>query len=123
MADMEKNETMAEELEEIEETQAADETPSVEEPVKVPASEKKHSKKNAKPNFFVRLGRRLAKFARDCNSERKKIVWKPWREVCKSAAIVVVTVVAFSVVIAGIDYVAGNIFTGIHEWLSSKLYK
>ena len=123
MADMEKNETMAEELEnveEIEETEAADDTPSAE--AKVPASNKKQKKKNGKPNFFVRIGRRLWKFVRDCNSERKKIVWKPWREVCKSAGIVVATVVAFSVLIAGIDFVAGTIFTNVHEWLSRLLY-
>lgn len=121
MADMEKNETMAEELEtveEIEETEAADDAPSVEESQKVP----KQKKKDGKPNFFVRIGRRLAKFARDFNSERKKIVWKPWRDVCKSAGIVVVTVVAFSIVIALIDFLAGSAITGIHEWLSPKLY-
>ena len=33
--------------------------------------------KAQKPNFFVRLGRRIAKFFRDYNSERKKITWKP----------------------------------------------
>ena len=118
MADMEKNETMAEELEnveEIEETEAADDTPSAE--AKVPASNKKQKKKNGKPNFFVRIGRRLWKFVRDCNSERKKISWKPWPEVCKSAGIVVVTVAIFSLVIWGLDQAFGALFA----WLANLI--
>ena len=88
----------------------------------VPAKAKKDKK--AKPNFFVRIGRffaacgrRIAKFFRDYNSERKKVVWKPWAEVCKSAGIVVVTVVAFSAVIYGIDEAFGNLFV----WLANLI--
>ena len=100
------DETVAEEfVEEAEEAQAT-------EPAATATKEKKSKKKDkkAKPNFFVRLGRRLAKFFRDYNSERKKITWKPWREVCKSAGIVVVTVAAFSLAIYAIDEAFGNLF-------------
>ena len=90
------------------------EAPAEEAPAK---AKKDTKKKKAKPNFFVRIGRffvavgrRIAKFFRDYNSERKKVVWKPWAEVCKSAAIVVVTVVAFSAVIYGVDEAFGNLF-------------
>ena len=115
MAEFEKEETMVEE--EVVETEAtateAEETPIAE--PEVPASDKKANKskkkeKNAKPNFFVRLGHRLAKFFRDYNSERKKITWKPWREVCKSAGVVIVTVAAFSLAIYAIDAAFGNLF-------------
>lgn len=112
MAEIEKEETMA--AGEVVETEAeAQETPIAE--PEVPATVTKESKgkkkdKNAKPNFFVRLGRRIAKFFRDYNSERKKITWKPWREVCKSAAVVVVTVAVFSLAIYAIDAAFGNLF-------------
>lgn len=112
MAEIEKEETMA--ADEVVETEAeAQETPIAE--PEVPATVTKESKgkkkdKNAKPNFFVRLGRRIAKFFRDYNSERKKITWKPWREVCKSAAVVVVTVAVFSLAIYAIDAAFGNLF-------------
>ena len=140
MAEIEKEETMAEEevAEVVETAEAedpiaetlvpapvtkgdmpeaeAEEAAEAEAPIADSAAtatkEKKIKKKDkkAKPNFFVRLGRRLAKFFRDYNSERKKITWKPWREVCKSAGIVVVTVAAFSLAIYAIDEAFGNLF-------------
>lgn len=115
MAEIEKEETMAEEVAtETEATEAEIQEAPITEP-EVPAPAEKSSKsnkkdKNAKPNFFVRLGRRLAKFFRDYNSERKKVTWKPWREVCKSAGVVVVTVAVFSLAIYGIDEAFGNLF-------------
>ena len=96
MADIEKDETMAE----VAKTDAPAESSVTE---SVPTAPKKDKKKSGKPNFFVRLGRRIAKFFRDYSSERKKISWKPWREVCKSALIVVVTVVIFAAIIYGVD--------------------
>ena len=120
MAELEKEETMAEdEVVEVEETEVTEaDVEAEEDPItepEVPAAVTKENKskkksKNGKPNFFVRLGRRLAKFFRDYNSERKKITWKPWREVCKSAGIVVVTVAAFSLAIYAIDEAFGNLF-------------
>ena len=116
MADIEKDETMTETgAVEANETEAAVESSVTEEAV--PASEKKQKKKGGKPNFFVRLGRRLAKFWRDYNSERKKISWKPWRDVCKSAGVVVVTVAIFSVVIWGMDQAFGALFA----WLANLI--
>ena len=95
MAEMENKNPMAEETEVTvteTETEAVAESPVAEE--KVPAA-KKQKKKSGKPNVFVRMGRAMAKFWRDYSSERKKIVWKPWREVCKSAGVVVVSVLIF----------------------------
>ena len=108
MAEMEKNETTVD---------AEVATPVTEEPAVPAAKEKKVKAKAKKPNIFVRLGRRIAKFFRDYNSERKKISWKPWPEVCKSAGIVIVTVAIFSVVIWGMDQAFGSLF----KWLSGLI--
>lgn len=112
MADIEKDETLAaaDEVAAPAETEAAAESSVTE---AVPASDKKQKKKNRKPNIFARLGRRIAKFWRDYNSERKKISWKPWRDVCKSALIVVVTVIIFSAIIYGMD----ELFKLFFGWL------
>ena len=121
MAEIEKKDAITEDPA-IAEVDEVTEAPAEE----VPATAKKDAKKSkkAKANFFVRVGhffaafgRRIAKFFRDYNSERKKVVWKPWAEVCKSAGIVVVTVVAFSAVIYGIDEAFGNLFV----WLANLI--
>ena len=108
MAEMEKNETTVD---------AEVATPVTEEPAVPAAKEKKVKAKAKKPNIFVRLGRRIAKFFREYNSERTKISWKPWPEVCKSAGIVIVTVAIFSVVIWGMDQAFGSLF----KWLSGLI--
>ena len=119
MADIEKQENLAEE-ETVETVEAAVETelPIAEEAVPNPKKKKEKKKsKGEKPNIFVRIGRRLAKFWRDYNSERKKISWKPWPEVCKSALIVVVTVVVFAAIIFGMD----TVFHSLFEWLRTLI--
>ena len=112
MAEMEKENTMAE----TEATPIAEEKADASaEKTAVPAKKAdKKKKKSDKPNFFVRIWRRTVKFFRDYNSERKKISWKPWREVWKSAVIVIVTVAIFSLVIWGLDQLFGTLFA----WLA-----
>ena len=118
MADMENKNPMAEETEvtatEVE-AEAVAESPVAEE--KVPVATKKQKKKSGKPNVFVRMGRAMAKFWRDYNSERKKIVWKPWRDVCKSAGVVVVSVLVFSAIILGID----TAFDSLFKWVAGLI--
>ncbi len=118
MADMENKNLETDAAEAAEATEVV-EAPSVAEE-KVPAKKQK----NAKPGFFARiggffarLGRRIAKFWRDYNSERKKIVWKPWREVCKSSGIVVVSVLVFSAIILGID----TAFDSLFKWIAGLI--
>ncbi len=118
MADMENKNLETEAADAVTETEVV-EAPSVAEK-KVPAKKKK----DAKPGFFARIGgffarvgRRIAKFWRDYNSERKKIVWKPWREVCKSSGIVVVSVLVFSAVILGID----TAFDSLFKWIAGLI--
>ena len=121
MAEINTNETVSEATEVT--TEVAD-TPveNVPTPAKKSADKKpaKNGKKAKKPNFFVRiglffarLGKRIAKFFREYNSERKKVSWKPVREVFKSLGVVVVTVAIFSLAIYGIDIVFGTFV----EWL------
>ncbi len=112
MAEINTNETISKGTEV---TAEVTEPPVAEVPTPDKKGKKKDAakKKNAKPNFFVRLGRRIAKFFREYNSERKKVVWKPVREVFKSLGVVVVTVAAFSLAIFVIDLAFGSFF----EWL------
>jgi preprotein translocase subunit SecE len=67
-------------------------------PVKKPKKEQKKQ-----PNGFVRAMKRCGKFFRDVVSELKKVVWTPKSEVKKSSIIVIVSVVAFAIVIGLID--------------------
>jgi preprotein translocase SecE subunit len=62
-----------------------------------------NTKKEKKPNIFVRMFRGIAKFFRDCVSEGKKIVWMPWKDVWKNAVLVIICAVVISAVIALLD--------------------
>ena len=79
--------------------------PSVDEEVSVPSvKEKKKTKPvEKKSNFFVRAGKRIAKFTKDIVGEMKKVVWTSKSDLAKNTKLVIVTVVAISVVIAVID--------------------
>lgn len=80
----------------IEETEAVE----VESKVKTKSDSKKANKK---PNFFVRIGKRIAKLAKDVAGEMKKVVWTPKDELKKSSKIVLATVVAVGLAIAVVD--------------------
>ena len=56
-----------------------------------------------KPNFFVRVWKKLRKFCSDTVGELKKVVWTPKAELVKNSKLVIITVVAISVAIALID--------------------
>ena len=83
----------------------------VEETVETASGEKKtkakseaKAKKNAeKPNFFVRVWKKLCKLFKDVVGEMKKVVWTPKDELKKSTKVVLVTVVAVAVAILGVD--------------------
>ena len=53
-----------------------------------------------KPNIFVRMGRKL----KDVFSDRKRVTWPTFPEVLKSTGVVLVVVLAFLVVVTGINY-------------------
>lgn len=105
MADMEKELPNAEVNEEVVAETAAEEVTA-----SAPKKVKKEKEKAKKPNFFVRIARRIAKFFRDFMSERKKIVWMSWKNVCKSAAVVVVLVCILALVQLGVDTAFSKLF-------------
>ncbi len=56
-----------------------------------------------KPNFLVRLWRKLKKFCYDTKGELKKVSWTPKNELKKSTKLVVVTVVIVCLGILVVD--------------------
>ncbi len=61
------------------------------------------SEKSSKPNFFVRIWRRIKKFFKDVAGEMKKVTWTSKKDLFKSTRIVLVTVVAVALAIAVVD--------------------
>ena len=60
-------------------------------------------KADKKPNFFVRVWRKLCKLCKDVAGEMKKVVWTSKEELFKSTKIVLETVVAVGLAIAVVD--------------------
>ena len=65
--------------------------------------DKKSKKVEKKPNFFVRAGRRIAKFFKDVCGEMKKVVWTSKEDLRKHTKLVLITIVAVGVAIAIVD--------------------
>ena len=82
-------------------------------------AEKKTKNKSAakKPNFFVRVWKKLCKFCKDTVGELKKVVWTPKNELRKSTKLVIVTVVALSVAIAIVDTFCSWIINSFAGWI------
>lgn len=95
---------MAENEKEIQETDVSADTSAAK------AAKKAKAKK---PNFFVRFGGRIKKFWKEYISELKKVSWMSWKDVKKNTLLVVCAVVVFSVAIAVVDTVFGEIIKGI----------
>jgi preprotein translocase SecE subunit len=66
-----------------------------------------------KPNFFKRMGTRIANFWREYTSEMKKVVWMSWSDVRKNALLVIVASVALSAVIGLLDFGVSNLITAL----------
>ncbi|MBO5907234.1 MAG: preprotein translocase subunit SecE [Clostridia bacterium] len=77
------------------------------------AGDKKVKNASGKPNFFVRVGQKIAKIYKDTVGELKKVVWTPKKEVFKSFKLVIATIVAVAVVIAVIDLSSSWIINSI----------
>ena len=56
--------------------------------------------KNAKPNVFVRMGRRL----KETFSELKRVTWPTLPKALKATGVVIVIVVVFMVIVTGVNY-------------------
>ena len=87
---------------------------SVDEAAVSQKTEKKSNKSAVKrDNFFVRVWKRIVKFVKDTVGELKKVYWTPKDELIKNTKLVVITVVAFGVVIAIVDTVSSLIVNSI----------
>lgn len=56
--------------------------------------------KNAKPNIFVRMGRKI----KETFSELKRVTWPTFGKAVKATGIVLVVVLIFTVLFTGINY-------------------
>ena len=56
--------------------------------------------KEKKPNFFVRIGKRIAKWFRELKSELKKVVWPTPKQTVNNTAVVIVVCILVGAVIA-----------------------
>ena len=63
---------------------------------------------NKKPNFFVRTGRRIAKWFREMKSELKKVVWPTGKQLLNNTLVVLVAVVIVGVILFAFDWLAGE---------------
>ncbi|MCI8369595.1 MAG: preprotein translocase subunit SecE [Clostridia bacterium] len=65
-----------------------------------------------KPNIFVRMGRKL----KEVFSELKRVTWPTFPKVVRGTCVVLVVVIAFIVIVTGINYglqALLNLITGI----------
>ena len=69
-----------------------------------PEKKQKNKPTAKKPNFFVRVWKKLCKFCKDTVGELKKVVWTPKDELNKSSKLVLITVVAVALAIAVVDF-------------------
>jgi len=67
-------------------------------------SAKKEKEKEKKPNFFVRSGKRIVKWARDLKSEMKKIVWPTGKQVLNNTLIVIACIFVIGVFVWVLDF-------------------
>ena len=74
---------------------------------------KADSKKDKKPNFFVRVWKKLCKLCKDVHGEMKKVVWTPADELKKSSKLVLITVIAIGLGIAVVDTLFSLIINSI----------
>lgn len=63
---------------------------------------------NKKPNFFVRTGRRFAKWFREMKSELKKVVWPSGKQLVNNTLVVLVSVLIVGVIVCLFDRLAGS---------------
>lgn len=68
---------------------------------------KKAKPKNSKPNFFVKIGRKL----KEVFSEIKKVSWPSFGKVVKQTGIVIGVVALFMVVITLMDFGLGQLLS------------
>ena len=68
---------------------------------------------NKKENFFVRTGKRIARWFREMRSELKKVVWPSKSQMINNTLVVIACVIVVGIFIWVFDFVALQIVQGI----------
>ena len=63
---------------------------------------------NKKPNFFVRTGKKIAKWFREMKSELKKVVWPSGKQLLNNTLVVLATVLIVGIIVCVFDFAAGK---------------
>lgn len=66
-------------------------------------ADKPVKKPEKRPNFFVRTGKKIAKWVRDLRSEAKKVVWPTGKQVVNNTVIVIIAVIIVAAFVAILD--------------------
>ena len=78
-------------------------------------AEKKTNPIKAVGNFFVKIGKAIAKFFKDLRGETKKIVWPGRQMVLKSTGIVLAAILVIGAGIWIIDFAVSGAVTGLDK--------
>ena len=78
-------------------------------------AEKKTNPAKAVGNFFVKIGKAIAKFFKDLKGETKKIVWPGRHMVLKSTGIVLAAILVIGAGIWIIDFAVSGAVTGLDK--------
>ncbi len=89
----------------------SDKKEEVSEQKTAPKKDKKQNK-DKKPNVFVRMGRKL----KETFSELKRVTWPSFGKALKATGIVLVIVLAFTVIVTGVNYGFSELLQFITTW-------
>ena len=89
----------------------SDKKEEVSEQKTAPKKDKKQNK-DKKPNVFVRMGRNL----KETFSELKRVTWPSFGKALKATGIVLVIVLAFTVIVTGVNYGFSELLQFITTW-------
>ena len=76
-------------------------------------AEKNEVKKEKKPGFFARLGRKI----KDLKSEFKKITWASKKATFKNFGLVIVSILAIALVLGLVDFGLMQLFNFLAKYL------
>ena len=106
---VENNENMELEAVETQEELLESASPEKATPKKQTAVAKGKKQPEKKPNFFVRLGKGLARWFRELKGEAKKVVWPTGKQIVNNTIIVIIAVLIVSVFVYVLDVAFGTI--------------
>ena len=73
---------------------------------------KKNKDKDKKPNFFVRIGRKL----KETFSELKRVTWPSFGKAIKATGVVLAIVVIFMVLVTGVNFGLSKLLELMTSW-------